>query len=73
MDTITIAEAITAEAFSHDGIDESNVISLIRKGQKNIMELASLRAWQLHELHPIDEVDDLIARVTNGGRIDIFA
>lgn len=74
MDTnITLMEALYSAAAGHDGVDETNIIFKVRKGQKAVLDYTGQPVHSLFIAQPVEVVDDIMIMVTKNGNHDIFA
>lgn len=73
MKTLTLTEAVLVELMARGGVDDTNVITLLRGAQDIVRPYARERGYGMNDLMDIDLVDDIMIGVSQNGRKDIFA
>jgi hypothetical protein len=73
-DTLSLNEAILVELAMRPGVDETNIVTLYRKAQRNLATLVARRYGtpDMDAPRHVDDVDDLMILVTENGRISLF-
>lgn len=77
IENLSINEALVSMLVEQDGVDATNAIHLLRAAQAKVIEYTGARTAEevvlrLSNIRTADEVDSIIALVSENGAVDLF-